>query len=165
MSYQIYLSGCIWGEIHVKTVFVWLNSKFNDHQNKPEDLFISLSQGCELKHNRHEPHRCNKSITKRSFSLIPHTNTGTSHIDAYKFSTTHTDTQTAPHFCLGKKVITFSPCLNAFKSLSGAIPRWASEIHLNSFWESKQSYCCTLKLWLEREKKIWVEFEGAGEDW
>lgn len=71
----------------------------------------------------------------------------------------------APHFCLGKKVITFSPCLNAFKSLSGAIPRWASEIHLNSFWESKQSYCCALKLWLEREKKWEVEEEGAEEDW
>ena len=85
-----------------------------------------------------------------------HTHT---HTHGHKVIYTH---HAAPHFCLGKKVITFSPCLNAFKSLSGAIPRWASEIHLNSFWESKQSYCCTLKLWLEREKKWEEEEEGAG---
>ena len=59
-----------------------------------------------------------------------------------------------PHFCLGKKVITFSPCLNAFKSLSRVIPQWATKIHLNSFWGSKQSYCCVLQLWLERRKKV-----------
>lgn len=82
------------------------------------------------------------------------------HTQTHRHTQTHTRSHkliyrdyAIPHFCLGKKVITFSPCLNAFKSLSGAIPRWASEIHLNSFWESKQSYCCRLKLWLEREKK------------
>lgn len=80
-----------------------------------------------------------------------HTNSSRTCTRSHKLTYTH---HAAPHFCLGKKVITFSPCLNAFKSLSGAIPRWASEIHLNSFWESKQSYCCALKLWLERKKKM-----------
>lgn len=90
-----------------------------------------------------------------------HINTQHIHININAYKVIHFLTRArrhaesaAPHFCLGKKVITFSPCLSAFKSLSGAIPQWASEIHLNSFWESKQSYCCTLKLWLEREEKI-----------
>lgn len=40
------------------------------------------------------------------------------HTCTQRSSLIHTNSYT-PHFCLGKKVITFSPCLNAFKSLSG----------------------------------------------
>lgn len=90
---------------------------------------------------------------KKNTHFLPHTNTR-ARIQSQPHTVIHTRTHfAAPHFCLGKKVITFSPCINAFKSLSGAIPWWASEIHLNSFWESKQSYCCALKLWLEGREK------------
>ena len=114
------------------------------------------------KHTRTHTHI--HSHTHKHTHLYTHTDRHTRPNTQSMFTHTQTHTRSntqsmytyhaVPHFCLGKKVITFSPCLNAFKSLSRVIPQWATKIHLNSFWGSKQSYCCVLQLWLERRKKV-----------